>query len=911
MTAGGLGLRHDRLLECLCWTLKLILRASCWFITLGYDGWWPQAVALQASGQPTLDLEVFEDADCLEDSRSGVLLGLMHEFCNVLEDVFEVEPQPGAETRLKDWTAGNGMLLLQVAGSVFARPYCEPGKVASAVASCLLLSVDSRDNKTQKEVFSCAEEVQTMLLETAPGEKNPFDTRLHVFLRSPWPAFRLLNALVQMSPKHDSAAEMDLGRCRKDEDWLGSAIDSDWPWFKKTLSSSLRMSTRDPTLFVLDPADGPLSEQYRARWARLYKNSAFREAAAFSSSTFYKFRRHQWQAGCHPGIVSAYIMQVVTFCIRDSEAWLQRYVGAAWRLLNVMTPLTSLMQTDWPIFHALHVGSLLRRHIGRSPSIEWPRGPRQHKTVSGAWSLKETVQSLVDESSSAVYLTAAWGALARFLAPFLTRWIALALPMLIVLTVDDEADSACNLHSRRKATIACISLAADSGMEATIAKYIALASIANSGVLAVWLDLDVYLPTDPTPKLEAALRQADLPPLALAGFLNSRSMSPSVLAAVGSDAPPLLLEYAAWLYEHPYIQDHQGWDGFLRNPHGDFSGGWDYKGRNHSTNPDDGLHRSFMPPPEVTVLRKGAQRYLILGRDFASGDGWIGDADDLASFHFWGADVSQEELFAAFYPFTDKGFSNTGQQMLFRFHKAPASSPSVVTSSMVQQLHLTGISYAHGCCAKALQRNRDTALAVGMDQVFAYGQQDLDPDWAARHASVLRQKKGGGWWLWKPHVILWTLLSETVPWHTGVVLWLDAGNHYVGDPRSLAANVLLKSDVAAMSLKCCIESDWTTMRALQKLKGDGYAISDRPQLGAYFILFRKTKTTLSFVEDWLRFSEDPDILLDSPQSTTEAPGFQRHMADQSIFSVLFKQRGFQAMPLEEGHRVVQLDRWRE
>mmetsp|Transcript_30309 Transcript_30309/g.96901 ORF Transcript_30309/g.96901 Transcript_30309/m.96901 type:complete len:108 (-) Transcript_30309:15-338(-) len=78
-------------------------------------------------------------------------------------------------------------------------------------------------------------------------------------------------------------------------------------------------------------------------------------------------------------------------------------------------------------------------------------------------------------------------------------------------------------------------------------------------------------------------------------------------------------------------------------------------------------------------------------------------------------------------------------------------------------------------------------------------------------------------------------------------------------------------------------------------------------------VFRKTATAIAFVEDWLRLSEDPEILLETggAENMRDAPGYQRHMADQSIFSVLFKQWGFEAMTLEEGHRAVQLDRWRE
>merc|ERR1712107_263965 len=162
-------------------------------------------------------------------------------------------------------------------------------------------------------------------------------------------------------------------------------------------------------------------------------------------------------------------------------------------------------------------------------------------------------------------------------------------------------------------------------------KYVALATSVQSGSLAVWVDLDVYLPADPTKRIRQVLAQEDKPTLAFASFLTSQSLSPSIVAATG-DSSEVLMRYARWLFEHPYILDHQGWDSFLQNPRGDFSGGRDYKGRNITSAPDDGIHLSFALP-----ARSPPPRYAVLPQEFASGDGWRGEIHNLATFHFLGA----------------------------------------------------------------------------------------------------------------------------------------------------------------------------------------------------------------------------------------------------------------------------------
>lgn len=235
------------------------------------------------------------------------------------------------------------------------------------------------------------------------------------------------------------------------------------------------------------------------------------------------------------------------------------------------------------------------------------------------------------------------------------------------------------------------------------------------------------------------------------------------------------------------------------------------------------------------------------------------------------------------------------------------------------------VSYAHGCCQKSLKKNRQQALAVRVDEARAYGRADLGASWAAKHDVVLSQKRGAGWWLWKPYLILKTLKDPSVPWHRGVVLWVDAGNYLHNDPRPLLMRALERSDVVAFRLKWCLEADWTSVVTLQRLNvSSKYSIVDRPQLGAYFLAFRKTELSIKFVEEWLRLCEDPATLLglqasklgllsDSQQNISQEviPNFQMHQADQSVFSVLFKEWGFYPVSLEEGHKVVTLDRWRE
>ncbi|CAD7964666.1 unnamed protein product [Amoebophrya sp. A120] len=229
----------------------------------------------------------------------------------------------------------------------------------------------------------------------------------------------------------------------------------------------------------------------------------------------------------------------------------------------------------------------------------------------------------------------------------------------------------------------------------------------------------------------------------------------------------------------------------------------------------------------------------------------------------------------------------------------------------IQATNWVHISYADGCCQKAIKKNLETGKGYFQDQ-RAYDSTAFDPVWKEQHNDILSVKTGGGLWIWKPYVMLKTLEDENVPWDS-VVVYLDAGNHFTNDPRLFVLNALKETDVAVLQLKCCFEADWSKRETLMALNGDHHAISERPQMGAYFLAFRKTPLALRFARHWLSKMIDPVIVkVESiDKSVKNYAGFQKHMADQSALSVLFKQYGFKHVALKDVHKFIALKRWRE
>ena len=68
------------------------------------------------------------------------------------------------------------------------------------------------------------------------------------------------------------------------------------------------------------------------------------------------------------------------------------------------------------------------------------------------------------------------------------------------------------------------------------------------------------------------------------------------------------------------------------------------------------------------------------------------------------------------------------------------------------------INYATPEFAHRRRIQTATAYAVGgFDKVIEYSPEDLDEEFRRKNEQILKHKRGGGYWLWKPYIIKKTL----------------------------------------------------------------------------------------------------------------------------------------------------------
>lgn len=170
----------------------------------------------------------------------------------------------------------------------------------------------------------------------------------------------------------------------------------------------------------------------------------------------------------------------------------------------------------------------------------------------------------------------------------------------------------------------------------------------------------------------------------------------------------------------------------------------------------------------------------------------------------------------------------------------------------------------------------------------------MPDDYQAAHAASFAVPHGGGYWLWKPYLILRRLQEMR---DGDLLFYVDSGAYFIDDPRpvlDLAASC--GSPVLALGYGWR-ERDYTKRRALRYVGLDRPEILDTPQVVSSYMIFRAGAGSRAFAAEWLRLCEQPELLHDKPYDGDDAhPGFLAHRHDQSLFSLLVKRDRIPALP---------------
>lgn len=199
------------------------------------------------------------------------------------------------------------------------------------------------------------------------------------------------------------------------------------------------------------------------------------------------------------------------------------------------------------------------------------------------------------------------------------------------------------------------------------------------------------------------------------------------------------------------------------------------------------------------------------------------------------------------------------------------------------------INYADDKFKNQQGYNTKTAYRKGkVDLVIEYTPKDLDIDFKTKYDHILSQKRGGGYWLWKPYIILKTLAKVN---EGDYVIYCDSGAFYTDKvDKLIEAMKKYNDDLMAFELPL-IEKQWTKKETFQLMDcNDELYLEDNQILATYFVI-RKSNYTIDFFNKYFEYCKDERILTDYMDKDNQYKCFIEHRHDQSIFSLLCKKEG--------------------
>lgn len=192
---------------------------------------------------------------------------------------------------------------------------------------------------------------------------------------------------------------------------------------------------------------------------------------------------------------------------------------------------------------------------------------------------------------------------------------------------------------------------------------------------------------------------------------------------------------------------------------------------------------------------------------------------------------------------------------------------------------------------KIFKTYQDFALKMankkgGFDKVVGYTREDIDKKFYKENKDILDQKRGGGYWLWKPYFIYKSLEKINVG---DYLFYSDAGVFFLKNVDILI-NELEKysQDIMGFELPL-IESQWTKKELFINMNCCESKYKDSNQILASFQLIKKTEQSMQFYKEYLKYACNESNITDIyDKNIKQDDDFIDHRHDQSIFSLLYK-----------------------
>ena len=278
--------------------------------------------------------------------------------------------------------------------------------------------------------------------------------------------------------------------------------------------------------------------------------------------------------------------------------------------------------------------------------------------------------------------------------------------------------------------------------------------------------------------------------------------------------------------------------------------------------------------------------------------------------------VSFNELFGDVAPNEPKNLTvtNRGVKMIFpeirnadycmrigysgsqKYWNLPAETQVVDTET--QKTHF--LTFGNERFTKSVARICDEARQSGFFDGNVEGLSQVDDEFKSKFKNILARPRGGGYWIWKPHIISQALQRIA---DNDILVYCDAG--CTVNKKGMQKWCNLKKTVNGSKYGIIgfelthKEAKYTNEKVFEhfRIPLDDTHVRQSSQIMASIIIIRKCPYSQALIQEWLdTLNVNAELFTDHYNGYQKTTLFHDHRHDQSVLSVLRKIRGCALIP---------------
>lgn len=202
------------------------------------------------------------------------------------------------------------------------------------------------------------------------------------------------------------------------------------------------------------------------------------------------------------------------------------------------------------------------------------------------------------------------------------------------------------------------------------------------------------------------------------------------------------------------------------------------------------------------------------------------------------------------------------------------------------------LTYASGAFLENAENLAASALRCGFETASVLTPEALaGTEFEKRNKGILSAKRGAGYWLWKPYIILKQVEKLK---KNECVFYSDAGRtpyyEFSSYPRNLIN--LMQNNNRGYLLGCSAPhlgsiEEWTKSDCIE-IMSKKQCVDTKAALIMTWSVWENSEEAVSFLKEWIKYAEDKRCLTDIPNElgVPNSLIFKEHRFDQSIMSIL-------------------------